>query len=268
MCSYFKISRTCYYKSLHREQKQALQEDLIVSLVQAQRMIQPRVGGKKLYEMLKGDLQEIGKIGRDKFYNILRKHALLVKPKKSFTKTTHSFHHFYRWSNLIKDKSFSSSNECWVSDITYLRTEQGFVYLFLVSDIYSRKIVGWSLSHSLSIEGALDALRMALRQRSNKSKDLIHHSDRGVQYCSHNYVKLLQRNKVCISMTEENHCYENSIAERINGILKDEFLLDSTFRDFTQAQACCKNAIKIYNTIRLHWSLGLKTPESVHKQAA
>ncbi len=230
MCNYFKISRNAYYKSVKSIDTTEIKQEIVLNLVHSIRAEQPRVGGKKLYRHLSSELHLLGKIGRDKFFDILRQNDLLVAPKKSYTKTTNSYHRFYKWNNLIKDKIFLQGNECWVSDITYIRTQTSFVYLFLVSDLYSRKIVGWDLSNSLSIEGGIRALRMALRQRKDKTLPLIHHSDRGVQYCSKDYVNLLQKHNVSVSMTEDNHCYENSVAERINGILKDEFLLDSTFK--------------------------------------
>lgn len=268
MCRYFNISRMAYYKSLNRLNHKELSEELIIELVREVRKTQPRVGGRKLYLHLYHNLQKIGKIGRDKFFDILRANELLVERKKSYTKTTQSYHRFYKWNNLIRHRVFTRSNQCWVSDITYLRTELGFVYLFLVSDLYSRKIVGWNLSNSLSIEGGIKALKMALKQRTDKKLPLIHHSDRGVQYCSKEYVKLLQKNKIQISMTQENHCYENSIAERINGILKDEFLLDSTFKNKSFAEKTCKQSITTYNNIRLHGSLNYQTPYKIHLKVA
>src|SRR5699024_9037890 len=145
---------------------------------------------------------------------------------------------FRVYKNLLKDKNLKRFNECWVADITYLRTRKGFVYLFLLTDAFSRKIVGWSLSDSLSIEGGIKALKMALQQR-DKTMPLIHHSDRGIQYCSKAYVGLLKNNGISISMTEDNHCYENAMAERVNGILKDEFLLDSEFENIV----VCRRAV-------------------------
>jgi transposase InsO family protein len=217
----------------------------------------PRIGGRKLYYLLKEDLRQSGKIGRDKFFEILHGHDLLVKRKRSGMKTTNSYHRFHKWKNRLKGVELTGSNQSWASDITYLRTMNGFVYLFLITDLYSRKIVGWSLSKSLSIEGAVEALKMALAGRKEKSKGLIHHSDRGIQYCSNDYVKLLQKNDITISMTEENHCYENGTAERINGILKDEFYLSSTFRDFRESLAMVRSAIKTYNEKRPHRALEL-----------
>lgn len=218
--------------------------------------------------MLYDDLQSVGKIGRDKFITILGKYNLLVVPKKSFTRTTNSFHRFYKYKNLLYDKTIDGSNQCWVSDITYLRTQTGFVYLFLITDYYSRKIVGWDVSASLSIEGAIIALNKAIKQRNKQSYHMIHHSDRGIQYCSNSYVDLLLRNKIKISMTEQNHCYENAKAERVNGILKNEFLLDSTFSNHTMARKAAKEAIQTYNELRPHWSLNLQTPSQVHKKVA
>ena len=244
-----------------------LEEAVVLDLVHEVRHIMPRIGGKKLYSILKKDLHSVGKIGRDKLFDILRKNDLLVKRKKSYTRTTDSYHRFYKYKNLLYDKTLTRSNECYVSDITYLRTDNGFVYLFLITDAYSRKIVGWDLSRSLAIEGGLKALKMALRQRKRRAS-LIHHSDRGIQYCCNAYVEKLKKNKINISMTEENHCYENSLAERVNGILKDEFMLDSTFKDYNQTLRAVKQAVKTYNELRPHWSLDLKTPNEVHLKKA
>jgi putative transposase len=264
MCAYFGITRQAFYKSKKQVTKKKLETSMVVELVKEKRRKMPRLGGKKLYFLLEDNLSKIGKIGRDKFFDILRENDLLVKPKKSYTRTTNSFHHFYKWKNLIKDLTITRPNQVWVSDITYIRTLEKFAYLFLITDLYSRKIVGWSLSSSLSIEGGIEALKMALRNRKDKHKPLIHHSDRGIQYCCKDYVKALKEAKIDISMTEENHCYENSVAERVNGILKNEFYLDSTFNNFKQAFSATSSGISIYNEKRPHWSLNLQTPSQVH----
>ncbi|GHT17720.1 integrase [Bacteroidia bacterium] len=230
-CSYFGISRSAYYASCQSVEREAFAEQIVVEMVQKIRHKMPRIGGRKLYHLLQADLEKVGKIGRDKFFGLLRKNGLLVERKKSYTRTTDSYHRFHKYNNLLYNNEITRSNQCWVADITYLRTLEGFVYLFLITDYYSRKIVGWSLSHSLSIEGGLLALQMAVKQRDN-DLSLIHHSDRGIQYCSNDYVNLLQTKGIKISMTEQNHCYENAKAERVNGILKDEFLLDSTLFGF------------------------------------
>ena len=212
--------------------------------------------------MLKHDLSNIGKIGRDTFIGILRNNNLLVERKKSFTRTTDSNHPYYKWKNLIQGIEITHKNQVWVSDITYIRTLKGFRYLFLVTDLFSRRIMGYSLSNSLSIEGGIKALKKALKHR-DRTIPLIHHSDRGIQYCCKEYVQLLQKEKIDISMTEKDHCYENACAERVNGILKAEFLLDRTFNDEQLAERAVRSAIETYNQERLHWSLELKTPDSI-----
>jgi transposase InsO family protein len=267
MCNYFKYTRSAYYKSLKCHEKNSFSEELILDLVQEERRLQPRIGGKKLYFMLNSDIHDIyPHFGRDKFFRFLGKHDLLVERKRQYCKTTNSWHHFHKYGNIIKDLDISRPNQVWASDITYLRTENGFVYLSLLTDMYSRKIVGWSLSASLAVEGSIQALKKSLRQNPLK-KALVHHSDRGIQYCCKDYVKILNKNKIKISMTEENHCYENAMAERVNGILKDEYLLDRTFKDFKHAEKSCQEAIKLYNTRRPHWALKFKTPEQVHQAA-
>lgn len=244
-----------------------LQEDIVVKLVQEIRHYQPRIGGKKLYKLLKDDLDKLSEtIGRDKFFDILRKRRLLVKRRKKYVSTTDSWHRFHKYKNKLKGKLLTAPNQAYVSDITYLRTGEGFVYLFLQTDAYSRMITGWDLSDSLAIEGAVKTLKMTMRQCGN-TKGAIHHSDRGIQYCSNEYVKLLKKQKMEISMTEENHCYENAMAERVNGILKDEFLLDEKFANKEIAFKAVKEAIKSYNTRRPHWSLNLCTPQQIHQAA-
>lgn len=240
---------------------------MVIKLVQSIRRNQPRIGGKKLYKLLRADLDELdGSPGRDKFFTVLRKHALLVKRKKKYVRTTESWHYYHKYKNRLKEKQLTGVHQAYVSDITYLRTRKGFVYLFLQTDAYSRMITGWHLSDSLSIEGAIEALKMTLKQCSNPC-DVIHHSDRGIQYCCKEYVKLLTNHKMIISMTEENHCYENAMAERVNGILKDEFLLDEEFADKASALKAVKEAIQTYNVLRPHWSLKLCTPMQIHMAA-
>lgn len=244
-----------------------LQEDVVIKLVQEIRRYQPRIGGKKLYKLLKDDLDKLeGSIGRDKFFDILRKRGLLVKRRRKYVTTTDSYHRFHKYKNKLKGKLLTGPKQAYASDITYLRSGEGFVYLFLQTDVYSRMITGWDLSDSLSIEGAIRALKMTIKQCGN-TEGSIHHSDRGIQYCSKEYVGLLKKQKMEISMTEENHCYENALAERVNGILKDEFLLDEKFANKEMAFKAVKEAIKSYNTRRPHWSLNLYTPKQIHQAA-
>jgi len=202
-------------------------------------------------------------IGRDRLFNLLREHGLLIYPERCYRRTTYSNHRFRTYNNLIKDLELTSSNQVFVSDITYIKTLNEFCYLSLVTDKYSRKIVGYHLSKSLAIEGTLKALRMAMKQVSSPEK-LTHHSDRGIQYCSNAYVKYLKRKKVSISMTEKDHVYENALAERVNGILKQEFMLGKVQTSFKQAKKLVKEAVKTYNEKRLHMSLGYRTPEVAH----
>ena len=207
------------------------------------------------------------KVGRDTLFNVLRKNQMLTLRKKYSCRTTNSYHRFYKYSNIIKDIEVNRPNQVWVSDITYIRTVKGFCYLSLITDMYSRKIVGYDLSDSLELKGCVRALNKAVYQ-AKSIKRLIHHSDRGIQYCSNIYTQILKRKKIGISMTEENHCYENAMAERVNGILKDEFYMDQTFTNTAHAKRAVKNAIKLYNEIRLHLSLDYKTPNMVYKLTA
>lgn len=267
LCGYFGVSRSGYYKAVTLFDKKLLNEGFILSLVHELRRHHPRLGGKKLYFLLKEEIVKSGiKMGRDMFFELLRKSELLVKRRRKYVSTTDSYHRFRVYNNLLKDRMLTKAHQAWVSDITYIRTSGGFVYLFLITDIYSRKIVGWDLSDSLKIDGAIRSLQMAIRQCPD-TEALIHHSDRGIQYCSHDYVNLLKKAKIKISMTEENHCYENATAERVNGILKQEYGLDDTFSSERYAAKAVKEAICFYNTERPHWSLKLATPQQVHTAA-
>jgi len=207
------------------------------------------------------------KVGRDTLFKVLREHQMLTLRKKYSARTTNSYHRFHKYKNIIKDIVVNKPNQVWVSDITYIRTVKGFCYLALITDMYSRKIVGYDISDSLELKGCVRALNKAIYQAKN-IKGLIHHSDRGIQYCSNIYTQILKRKRIDISMTEENHCYENALAERVNGILKDEFYLDQTFTNVAHAKRAAKSAIKLYNEIRLHLSLDFKTPNMVYKLTA
>jgi putative transposase len=267
LCEYFEVSRSGYYKAAATADKTLLNEQLVLSMVCDIRRRHPRIGGKKLYGLLREDITSAGiKMGRDKFFELLARNALLVKRKRKYAYTTDSYHHFRVYKNLLKHKEVKKAHQGWVSDITYIRTNKDFMYLFLITDFFSRKIVGWDLSESLAIPGAINALKMAIRQ-CPETKGVVHHSDRGIQYCSKGYVKLLKKAEIAISMTEENHCYENATAERVNGILKQEYGLDETFASGKLAVKAVKEAICSYNMERPHWSLNLKTPQQMHLAA-
>jgi len=263
----FKLKRDAYYKYVKRFKERKIVESKVIGLVKEVRIDQPRVGTRKIKEELIQPFQLANiKVGRDKLFHILRNNNMLVKRKKTGCKTTNSYHHFHKYNNLIKDLEITRKNQVWVSDITYIRKVNGFCYLALITDVCSRKIVGYDISDSLELAGCLRALKLALRT-ARPAAGLIHHSDRGTQYCSNMYVEELRKRMINISMTEENHCYENAIAERVNGILKDEFYLDQCFFSTMHASLATKNAIDIYNNKRLHLSLGYKTPNMVFKNA-
>lgn len=260
ICSILGISRQGYYKGRKKREGKKLQTEIMIQLVQSQRILMPMLGGKKLYRQLKADLNRIGSnIGRDKFFIFLNENDLLIRRKKRFVKTTNSFHRFRIYKNLIKGIKPESADEIYVSDITYIRVKDGFSYLALITDLYSRKIVGYDFSNSLNLEGSLRALKMALKGKGT-IKNLIHHSDRGLQYCSNPYTELLTVNKIQISMSEKGNPYENAVAERLNGILKGEFLLSETFKSEALANQAVEEAIETYNEHRPHMSINYMTP--------
>jgi transposase InsO family protein len=226
----------------------------------------PRLGTRKLYFLLQEEFksQQL-KVGRDKLFAFLRYEHMLIKPWKTYTKTTFSKHWLHKHPNLVKGKRPPvAAEQLWVSDITYLKTKQGNSYLSLVTDAASRKIMGYHLSSDLRTEGVMCALQMALRNRIHH-KPLVHHSDRGLQYCAEEYQQLLQAHNIIPSMTDGYDCYQNALAERINGILKTEFLLH-TYEDIRQADQVIAESIHIYNTMRPHLSLQMKTPNQAHNE--
>lgn len=257
ICRYFGKSRQAFYKNVKSVVTRMLEGEIVIQAVQRIRKDQPRVGGRKLKRML-FSLEIL--IGRDELFTLLRENNLLVRVRRNYKRTTSSSHRFRKYSNLIKDLQISEPNQVFVSDLTYLDTRDGFCYLALVTDLYSRKIVGFDVSESLSIEGSQRALRMALKGVKNPEK-LIHHSDRGFQYCNPRYVQILESVGSKISMTEECHVYENAVAERVNGILKIEFLLGEKLQSFAHAEVLTTQSVAIYNQQRLHTSIGYKTPQ-------
>ncbi|WAC03844.1 IS3 family transposase [Lacinutrix neustonica] len=264
----FGLKRDAYYKYKNRADKRKEIEQQVINIVKKRRKSLPREGVLKLTKSLKKDFEKQQvKVGRDSLNKILREHKMLTLRKKYSMKTTNSHHRFYKYKNSIKGIEITRPNQVWASDRTYIRTVKGFCYLALITDMYSRKIVGYDLSDSPELKGCVRALNKAIYQAKN-IEGLIHHSDRGIQYCSNVYTQILKRKKIDISMTEENHCYENAMAERVNGILKDEFYLDQTFANVPHAKAVAKNAINLYNEIRLHLSLDFKTPNMVYKLTA
>ena len=260
LCKIFQISCQGYYKSRQKNQTKDLNEGIIIKLVQEIRRRMPMVGGKKLYRMLRPDFDIlITSIGRDKFFEILRDNGLLIVRKKRYVETTNSTHRFRVYENLITELEVIRADEVYVSDITYIRSEEGFCYLALITDLYSRKIVGYDVSDSLSIDGCLRSLKMAINGKDLTG--LIHHSDRGLQYCSNLYTGLLQNNGIQISMSKKGNPYENAVAERVNGILKEEFGLSDIFKTKKSAYKAIEEAIRTYNEFRPHMSIDYMTPD-------
>lgn len=262
------MSRQNYYAARRLRQCREVDESLILELVRRERRMQPRIGGRKLRHLLQADLAEANvSVGRDRFFELLAEHDLLVAHKPGAPRTTNSRHSLPVFHNLLAGNTWQKPNQAWVSDLTYIRTEEGFLYAALITDVYSRKIVGYHIGDTLEAEGCLRALDMALNELP-KGRHPIHHSDRGCQYCCHAYVERLQAHGLAISMTEVQHCYENALAERVNGILKQEYEMDRTFRTKEQAKAALKQAVWLYNNRRPHTKLNFRFPADVHLEVA
>lgn len=267
LCRWFGLSRQAYYQFEQRLMVQNITSDLILEEIKQIRIDHPRMGARKLYHLLQDFLKKHSiKIGRDKLFKLLGVNNLLIKARKKRVKTTHSYHWFRKYPNLIEEFSPTTINQLWVSDITYWKISTGFIYISLITDAYSHKIVGYHLAESLEAVHSLEALKQAVKTLKNTVYNLIHHSDRGIQYCSHIYVKLLQDYQIQISMTQEGDPRENAIAERVNGILKEEYLLEYQVDNFQEAAKLLDRVIKLYNEQRPHLSIGNLTPNEVHQQ--
>ena len=254
-----------YYRSIKsRTHKQTIARQ-VIALVQELRNVMPKLGTRKLYYILQEKLSAL-KVGRDKLFRILKVNHMLIKPKRSYHITTNSHHRFRKHKNTICNLEITRPEQVWVSDITYLGTRTNPSYLALITDAYSKMIIGYNVSNSLAVNGSVEALEMALNNRKHKKSTLIHHSDRGLQYCSNDYQDLLSQNDINPSMTEKYDPYENAIAERINGILKQEFNLDKEVKSFDIKKKLVRNAVYIYNNLRPHMSNNMLTPVEMHKQ--
>ena len=240
----------------------------MIELTQQQRRLHPRMGCRKLKVVLEPDLADAGvSIGRDRLFEVLRNSDLLVPPPRKSCRTTDSRHCLPLFPNIVAKLEPTAPNQIWVSDITYVRTDSSFVYLALITDRYSRKIVGHHCGDSLEALGCIEALERALAELPPECHP-IHHSDRGCQYCCHDYVKRLWQRSLKVSMTEIDHCAENAHAERVNGILKLEYGVGATFRDAAQAKQAVDQAVWLYNNRRPHTSLEMRCPAQVHEKAA
>lgn len=263
-CALFGLSKQAYYKQIKQKQQKSDLYNQAVTLVLRHRGIMPRLGTRKLHHMLNHDNINIG---RDKLFDLLRDRNLLVSRKRKYTVTTNSNHWLRKYPSLIKNTIPSRPEQIWVSDITYLnKLEESNLYLHIVTDAYSKKIMGYELSNNLEANSTLRALKRALKNRKYPKSPLIHHSDRGLQYCSQIYTSSLIQNQVQISMTQNGNPYENAVAERVNGILKNEFDIDSQFNTLKEARLLIDQSIWAYNHLRPHLSCNMLTPVQMHKQ--
>jgi putative transposase len=265
LCRLFGKTRQAVYEHTWSNSNDQMKNMVILELVNQIRTGMNKIGSIKLHAMTRDPLNLHGiHIGRDSFCALLREHGLLIKPRRRYVRTTNSNHHYRRWPDLTTRLQPEAADQLWVSDITYLRTSNGFVYLSLITDAYSRKIVGYHLSQHLKAQSCIITLEKAIGSRQLTSGVLVHHSDRGIQYCCDLYVARLQQSNISISMTQTGSPYENAIAERVNGILKNELGLDKTFACYNEAVAPTHKAIDTYNRLRPHMSCNFLTPQQAH----
>ncbi|WP_246062555.1 IS3 family transposase [Mesohalobacter halotolerans] len=260
------MTKQAFYKRLKQQEKQRIDHQKLILLVKNYRKkVGSKTGGLKLYNELKQDFVDADiKIGRDKFYRFLRHNNLLVPKTKNYITTTNSKHMFKKYKNIVKKQVPTRPEQLWVSDITYIKTQYGHNYLALVTDAYSKKIMGYKLDNHMRTSLCKDALAMAIKNRKYKDKKLIHHTDRGFQYCNPKYTEFAENNNITISMTEQYDPYENAVAERINRTLKEEYELKQTIKNTDIARDMTHQAVYIYNNLRTHFSLNLRKPEEVH----
>jgi transposase InsO family protein len=261
------FSRQAYYQYWQRHQEQISHQAQVVELVKTLRKEHPKLGTRKLHELLKEDLLEKGiKVGRDNMFEILAANGLLIRRRRHSVLTTFSRHRFRKYPNLIKELVVERPNQLWVADITYWPTHYGCLYISLVTDAYSKRIMGYGVADTLRAVHCKTALQMALEQFDERGgKHLIHHSDRGIQYCSAEYITLLESYQVHISMTGNGDPLENAIAERINGIIKNEYLVHQQVTSLAQAQEALQQAVFLYNYKRPHLSCDLLVPDQAHR---
>jgi len=265
LCGWFGITRQAYYQNSWNGISISIEEDLVLRQVMQIRKHHPRMGTRKLYEKLQPFMLEHQiKMGRDALFDLLASNFLLVKRRKRRIQTTQSFHWLRKYPNLIRGFIPTAPNQLWVSDITYWKIKQGYIYISLITDVYSHKIVGYHVAETLESIESIQALELALAGLDGQRGQLIHHSDRGIQYCSSGYVKLLQDYNIQISMTENGDPLENPVAERVNGIIKDEYLYAYEVSNIKEAKEVLAIVIKLYNEERPHMSIGNLTPNQLH----
>lgn len=254
------------YKQSRDVAKQILKREAVKKLVDRERKFLPRVGTRKLHELIKNDLQHQGlKYGRDKLFALMKYYGLHIRPRRRYMQTTMSKHWLRKWPNIIKGRKVQHPDEVWVSDITYIKTQQGNCYLNMITDAYSRKIVGYAVDDTMETVSMIGALKMAAQQRRYPQFATIHHSDRGLQYCSKEYSLLTTKHNIRLSMTENGDPYENALAERMNRTIKEEFGMDKPLKNKEQVQQLVAESIFLYNNKRPHLALQMKTPEQVYQ---
>lgn len=255
------------YKRNRKVKRRVVEKEIICELVRTVRSYLPRSGTRKMYEILKVMMESHGvSIGRDRLFVVLRESQMLVRRRKRHFITTNSKHQFYKYPNRAKGLKLERPEQLWVSDITYIKCQRSHLFLSLVTDAYSRKIMGYHVADHLKTSGPAEALKMALKNRKYPDRQLMHHSDRGIQYCSSEYTSILLGHGIEISMTESYDPYENAKAERVNGTIKNEFELDKPFYSITNARREVGKTVEIYNKLRPHLSCGMRTPEQVHEK--
>lgn len=264
VCKEHGITRQGYHAARKRAEARKARESEALEKVKGERRVQPKIGTRKLYDLFEETFRRL-KIGRDKLFDLLRRHGLLVRKKRRSIDTTHWWHTLRRYPNLVKELTPRRPNELWVSDMTYIPVGDGFNYASIVTDAFSRKIVGFHLAPTLETIGPMKALKMALRD-ADSTEGLIHHSDQGVQYCSKSYVETLKKHGCRISMTGGGNPYENALAERVNGTLKNEYLLAYGFNSLDEARGALREAVQLYNERRPHLSLAYEKPAEVHER--
>jgi putative transposase len=266
-CRHLGFSKQAYYKFRHHREDQAERDRQIVGKVLSVRRHLPRLGTRKLYYMLKDEFMEAHlSVGRDKLFEVLRAKRMLITKRRKYAKTTDSKHWMRTYPNQAQYLQLTQPEQLWVADITYILTQEETLYLHLVTDAYSKQIMGYTLSRDLKAESTLKALQMALKKRMYPHHQIVHHSDRGLQFCSKLYINELRKHNCQISMTQDGNPYDNAIAERVNGILKDEFYCDEPFENYEIALATVAQSIMIYNTRRPHLSCSMLTPVQMHRQ--
>ena len=265
LCSWFGVTRQAYYQSKKRVSKNLIEQDILLEKIGDIRKDHKRIGGRKLLYKLENFKDEHNiKMGRDALFDLLRTNNLLVKQRKSYHVTTNSNHWMKKYPNLIKDLEPLGPNHVWVSDITYWKTKGGHYYISFITDAYSRKIVGYHVADTMEAVESVTALKRAIKTLRPGAEGLIHHSDRGSQYCSSAYAKTLKNKDIKISMTENGDPLENAIAERINGIIKGEYLFDYEIKSLSKAKKVLKSVVKLYNEDRPHSSISNAVPSQVH----